>query len=312
MRLDIAVVALTLFAPAWAAAIDSGVHGSNVAVLAPKAERDNSKQDEKLWKRKGGGGGGGGRGGGSSGGSRSGGGSRTGGSSGGSRSGGSSSGSGSGSSSSQGGSGSGSSSGGSRSGGSGGGSSTSRGGSRDNAGGATRTGSGPAPAYGGGRYYGGGATVPYRAGASRGSMVPFFLVGGAALAFWPGLWLAGAHMYPYSHPYRYYNQTARENQTKAVLCGCADDLPCGCEENNATDYMNSLLGNGSYDGLNKSVVNIGLVNGTETILINGTLPYGTTAAGGDEEVGSAAFRNAVEALGFWPVAAVVLATVFVA
>ncbi|CCF39680.1 hypothetical protein CH063_10453 [Colletotrichum higginsianum] len=295
MRLDIAVVALTLFAPAWAAAIDSGVHGSNVAVLAPKAERDNSKQDEKLWKRKGGGGGGGGRGGGSSGGSRSGGGSRTGGSSGGSRSGGSSSGSGSGSSSSQGGSGSGSSSGGSRSSGSGGGSrygfpghsqsgssgnrqtngasSTSRGGSRDNAGGATRTGSGPAPAYGGGKYYGGGATVPYRAGASRGSMVPFFLVGGAALAFWPGLWLAGAHMYPYSHPYRYYNQTARENQTKAVLCGCAEDLPCGCEENNATDYMNSLLGNGSYDGLNKSVVNIGLVNGTETILINGNIKF---------------------------------------
>ncbi|GKT91763.1 conserved glycine-rich protein [Colletotrichum tofieldiae] len=191
-------------------------------------------------------------------------------------------------------------------------SSTSRGGARDNAGGATRTGSGPAPAYGGGKYYGGGAAVPYRAGAARGSMVPFFLVGGAALAFWPGLWLAGAHMYPYSHPYRYYNETARENQTKAVLCGCAEDLPCGCEENNATDYMNSLLGNGSYNGLNKTVVNIGEVNGTETILINGTLPNGTTAAGGDEEVGSAAFRTAVETLGFWPVAVVVLATVFAA
>ncbi|GKT64608.1 hypothetical protein ColTof4_07003 [Colletotrichum tofieldiae] len=310
MRPYNAVVALTLFASAWAAAVDTGLHGSDVAFLAPKAERDDSQQDEKLWKRKGGGGGGGGRGG-SSGGSRSGGGGRSGGSSGGSRSGGSSSGSGSGSSSSKGGSGSG----GSRSGSGGGGSSassTSRGGARDNAGGATRTGSGPAPAYGGGKYYGGGAAVPYRAGAARGSMVPFFLVGGAALAFWPGLWLAGAHMYPYSHPYRYYNETARENQTKAVLCGCAEDLPCGCEENNATDYMNSLLGNGSYNGLNKTVVNIGEVNGTETILINGTLPNGTTAAGGDEEVGSAAFRTAVETLGFWPVAVVVLATVFAA
>ncbi|OHW93285.1 hypothetical protein CSPAE12_08234 [Colletotrichum incanum] len=307
MRLDNIVFALTLFASAWAAAVDTGLHGSDVAFLAPKAERDNSQHDEKLWKRKGGGGGGGGRGG-SSGGSRSGGGSRTGGSSGGSRSGGSSSGSGSGSSSSNGGSGSG----GSRSGGSGGGSSTSRGGARDNAGGATRSGSGPAPAYGGGKYYGGGAAVPYRAGAARGSMVPFFLVGGAALAFWPGLWLTGAHMYPYSHPYRYYNETARENQTKAVLCGCAESLPCGCEENNATDYMNSLLGNGSYNALNKSVVNIGEVNGTETILINGTLPNGTTAAGGDEEIGSVAFRTAVETLGFWPVAVVVLATVFAA
>ncbi|KZL80328.1 glycine-rich protein [Colletotrichum incanum] len=269
MRLDNIVFALTLFASAWAAAVDTGLHGSDVAFLAPKAERDNSQHDEKLWKRKGGGGGGGGRGGSSG-------------------------------------------SGGSRSGGSGGGSSTSRGGARDNAGGATRSGSGPAPAYGGGKYYGGGAAVPYRAGAARGSMAPFFLVGGAALAFWPGLWLTGAHMYPYSHPYRYYNETARENQTKAVLCGCAESLPCGCEENNATDYMNSLLGNGSYNALNKSVVNIGEVNGTETILINGTLPNGTTAAGGDEEIGSVAFRTAVETLGFWPVAVVVLATVFAA
>ncbi|KAK1731879.1 uncharacterized protein BDZ83DRAFT_8376 [Colletotrichum acutatum] len=268
MRLDLAVVALTLLAPAWAAAVEPGLHGSDVAFLAPKSERDNTQQDEKLWKRKGGGGGGGGRGGGSS--------------SGGSKSGGSSS----------------------------GGSSTSRGGSRDSSGGSTRTGSGPVPAYGGGRYYGGGATVPYSAGARRGNMVPFLLVGGA-LAFWPGLWL-GAHMYPYSHPYRYYNETARQNQTKPVLCGCQEYQPCGCDENNSTEYMNSLLGNGSYAALNKSVVNIGEYNGNETILINGSLPNGTTAAGGSDEVGSAAFRTAAETLGFWPVVVVVLATVFAA
>ncbi|KAJ0316900.1 hypothetical protein COL5a_011359 [Colletotrichum fioriniae] len=232
MRLDLAVVALTLLAPAWAAAVEPGLHGSDVAFLAPKSERDNTQQDEKLWKRKGGGGGGGGRGGGSS------------------------------------------------------------------------------SAYGGGRYYGGGATVPYSAGARRGNMVPFLLVGGA-LAFWPGLWL-GAHMYPYSHPYRYYNETARQNQTKPVLCGCQEYQPCGCDENNSTEYMNSLLGNGSYAALNKSVVNIGEYNGNETILINGSLPNGTTAAGGSDEVGSAAFRTAVETLGFWPVVVVVLATVFAA
>ncbi|OLN82879.1 hypothetical protein CCHL11_08373 [Colletotrichum chlorophyti] len=302
MRLDLAFVALMLWVPIWAAAVEPGLHGSDVSVLAPVQERDNNvDQDEKLWKRKGGGGGGGGRGGGSSGGSRS------GGSSGGSRSGGSSSGSGSGSSSSKGGTGGG----GSRSGGGGGtGSPSSRGGSADNRGGATRTGSGPPPAYGGGRYYGGGAAVPYQAGARRGNMTPFLLVGAGALAFWPGLWLAGAYMYPYSHPYRFYNETARENQTKPVLCGCEQDLPCGCDENNSTEYMSSLLGNGSYDGLNKSVVNVGEYEGNSTILINGTLPNGTTAAGGTDEVGSAAFRTAVETLGFWPVAAVVMATVF--
>lgn len=142
-------------------------------------------------------------------------------------------------------------------------------------------------------------------------MVPFLLVGGA-LAFWPGLWLAGAHMYPYGYPYRYYNETARQNQTKPVLCGCADHQPCGCDENNSTDYMNSLLGNGSYSALNKSVVNIGEYEGKETILINGTLPNGTTAAGGSDDVGSAAFRTAVETIGFWPMAVVVLVTVFAA
>ncbi|KAF6844195.1 hypothetical protein CMUS01_01345 [Colletotrichum musicola] len=315
MRLDFAVFALTLFTPILASAIEPGLRGSDVSFLAPVEERDNSQQDEQLWKRKGGGGGGGGRGGGggSSGGSRGGGGGRSGGSSGGSggsRSGGggsSGSGSSSGFGSSSGGTG-GSRGGGGSSSGSGG---SSRGGRLDSSGGSTKTGSGPPPAYGGGRYYGGGATQPYQAGQRRGSMAPFLLVG-AGLAFWPGLWLAGAHMYPYSHPYRFYNESARENQTKPVLCGCADHQPCGCEENNNTEYMNSLLGNGSYDGLNKSVVNVADYQGNSTILINGTLPNGTTAAGGTDDVGSAAIRVAAEALGFWPVAAIVLATVFAA
>ncbi|KAH0444223.1 hypothetical protein CcaCcLH18_00448 [Colletotrichum camelliae] len=327
MRVDLTVVALTLLAPVWAAALEPGLHASDVSFLAPVAERDsNANEDEKLWKRKGGGGGGGGRGGGSSGGSRSGGssssggGSRSGGSSsGGSRSGGSRSGSGSGSGSSgssSGGSSSsrtgGSSSGGRSSGASGTGG-TARGGSRDSSGGSTKTGSGPAPAYGGS--YGGGAKVPYAAGVSRGpgSIAPFLLIGGG-LAFWPGLWLAGAHMYPYSHPYRFYNQSARENQTKPVICGCADHQPCACDENNSTEYMSALLGNGSYQGLNQSVVTKGIYNNTDTILINGTLPNGTTASGGSDDVGttSAAFRAVSEALGFWPMVAVVLATVFAA
>ncbi|KAF9875802.1 hypothetical protein CkaCkLH20_06734 [Colletotrichum karsti] len=311
MRVDLTVVALTLLAPVWAAALEPGLHSSDVSFLAPVEERDNAHEDEKLWKRKGGGGGGGGRGGGSSGGSgggRSGGGSSGGSSSGGSRSGGSSN-SGSGSPGSR----TGGSSSGGRSGGSGSGTGGSaRGGNRDSSGGSTKTGSGPAPAYGGA--YGGGARVPYAAGASRGAgtVAPFLLVG-AGLAFWPGLWLAGAHMYPYSHPYRYYNESARENQTKPVMCGCADHQPCACDENNSTEYMNALLGNGSYAALNKSVVNVADYNGNSTILINGTLPNGTTASGGSDDVGSsAAFRVVAESLGFWPVAAVVLATVLVA
>lgn len=121
-------------------------------------------------------------------------------------------------------------------------------------------------------------------------------------------------MYPYSHPYRFYNESARENQTKPIMCGCADKQPCSCDGNNDTEYMNSLLGNGSYAALNKSLVTVADYKGNDTILINGTLPNGTTAAGGTDDVGSTsdAVRAVVEALGFWPVLAVVMATVFAA
>ncbi|TEA18918.1 hypothetical protein C8034_v010807 [Colletotrichum sidae] len=278
MRPELALVVLTMLcAPVCAAAVEPGLHASDAAILAPVEERGNIEfeQDEKLFKRKGGGGGGGGRGGG------------------------------------------GSSSGGSRGGSSGGGrgatgtGGSARGGARDSSGGSTKTGSGPVPAYGGGRYYGGGGAVPYQAGQRRSGLGAPLLLGGAALAFWPGLWLASAYMYPYHHPYRFYNETARENQTKPIQCACVENQPCGCDENNSTEYMSSLIGNGSYDGLNKSVVNVADYEGNSTILINGTLPNGTTSAGGDDDVGTSnAVRVMAETLGFWPVAAVVLATVF--
>ncbi|KAE9566039.1 hypothetical protein CGMCC3_g17781 [Colletotrichum fructicola] len=275
MRVGLTVIMVTLLASVWAAALEPGLRASDVSFLAPVEGRDsNANEDQKLWRRKGGGSGGAGGGG-------------------------------------RGGSSSGRSSSGGRSSSTSGTGGTSRGASRDSSGGSTKTGSGPAPAYGGS--YGGGAKVPYVAGASTGpgSIAPFLLIGGG-LAFWPGLWLGGAHIYPYSHPYRFYNQSARENQMKPVICGCASHQPCACDENNSTEYMSALLGNGSYQGLNQSLVTKGIYNNTDTILINGTLPNGTTASGGTDDVGSAAFRAASEALSFWPMLAVVLATVFAA
>ncbi|KAL0929453.1 uncharacterized protein CTRU02_215619 [Colletotrichum truncatum] len=168
-----------------------------------------------------------------------------------------------------------------------------RGGNRDNSGGSTKTGSGPAPAYGRGRYYGGGASIPYKAGDARGGITAVLLVG-SAVAFWPGLWMS---IYVYDHtPYLFYNASIHEYQKKPVLCGCAEHQPCGCDYNNSTEYINSILGDGSYNGLNKSVVNIADYMGESTILINGTLPNGTTAAGGNDEVGSNAIRLAARSL----------------
>ncbi|APA10046.1 hypothetical protein sscle_05g048160 [Sclerotinia sclerotiorum 1980 UF-70] len=254
------------------------------------------KEDGDLFKRKGGGGGGG-RGGGS---------------------GSSSSGKGGGGGSSS------SSSSSSGRGGSGGGVTS----SSSSAGGVTKGGSGPRPAYGGGRYYGGGAATPYSAGRpSPLGIAPLFL-GLGVLSIFPGLWLFGAYSYPFHNPYTFRNQSAIRNstntastsldtrqnsdttgvtETRPVTCLCAAYSECGCDDNGDASFLDELIGNGSYAALNKTLVNVADVNGTTTILINGTLPNGTTASGGSD---SAAGRTVAEGMGWWVMIAMVFATCF--
>lgn len=183
----------------------------------------------------------------------------------------------------------------------------SRGSSSSNSGGSTTTGSGVSPKYGaGGAYYGGGAKTPYSAGKNSPSGIPAGLFLGSALGFWGAYWLIGAYHYPYNNPYRFYNQSSNQNETKPVECLCKVDEECGCDDNSAdTEYMNGLIGNGSYNSLDKSVVNVATVNGTDTIYINGTLANGTTAAGGTESPDSAAggMGSLLQTAGWWPLAA---------
>lgn len=186
--------------------------------------------------------------------------------------------------------------------------SSGRGSSTSSTGGRTSSGSGPTASYGGGRFYGGGSTVPYRAGGrSTGGISPLPILAIGALAFWPGLWLHSAYIYPYATPWHYYNATTGQNETKPVKCGCDETQECGCDDNNSTDYINSVLGNGSYDQLNQSLVTVAPVNGTDTILLNGTLPNGTTASGGSDDPSAApGLRRLTEMVGWWPAAATVL------
>ena len=180
-------------------------------------------------------------------------------------------------------------------------------------GGRTSAGSGPPPSYGGGQYYGGGSRVPYRAGGlSPGGIAPFALGAGAGLLFWPGLWYHPVYFY-HTNPYSYHNASNNRNETKPVVCGCDETVECGCDNNTDTTYMNSLVGNGSYAALNQSQVTVADVNGTSTILVNGSLPNGTTASGGtdDGDSAGAGMRSLLEAMGFWPVVATVFAMVFV-
>ncbi|EHA48673.1 hypothetical protein, variant [Pyricularia oryzae 70-15] len=170
-----------------------------------------------------------------------------------------------------------------------------------NSGGVSSGGSGPKPAYGGGSVYAGGARRPYQSGSRIGAITPFLLVGAVALAFWPWSYAHGAYMYPYHNPYHYYNASSQRNETRNVLCGCQEYEVCGCdEENNGT--VKELVGDGSYDKMDKSVVNVADVNGTQTIVIDGSLPNGTTAD-------SAAAQLLLTHASWWPVVATVAAIV---
>ena len=143
-----------------------------------------------------------------------------------------------------------------------------------NAGGTTTPGTGIQPKLypGGNTHYFGGAGIPYKAGSTSPKGIrPTYLAGGPA--FFPGLWLYGAYVYSYPHPYTYHNLTTDKNETHPVECLCGRYLECSCNQvqANETKYINSVANNGSMSLLAN-------VSGVETLVINGTLPNGTTAA----------------------------------
>jgi len=306
MRSGLFTVALLLFSSSPSLAIpqplsDALIERDNSALLDTR-ENDFFSEASDLWKRKGGGGGGGKGGGGSSGGSSS----------------GSSSGS----------------SGGKGGGSSGSGASGGRGSAASNTGGSTRQGSGAQPSYGGGKYYGGGAASPYNSGGRSPRGISPYYLGAGALVIFPGIWLYGAYAYPYHNPYSFHNRsghrnrtltrreveirqdddTAGANETKTVQCLCAAHVECGCDDPEDTTFLDSLIGDGDYNKLNKSLVNVyDFENGTSIIAINGTLDNGTTIPGGDEDAngtGSGAMRMMVESSGYWVMVAIVGFTVF--
>ncbi|KAL5615013.1 hypothetical protein BROUX41_005078 [Berkeleyomyces rouxiae] len=185
------------------------------------------------------------------------------------------------------------------------GSSSSRSGSGSSS--SSSRGTGSPRTFGGGNYYAGGAAAPYRSGTRSAAGLPaaFFAIG--LLSFWPALWLTNAYLYNYPGSFRYnfHNQSSNANESLPVVCACAEYSLCGCDENNSTTYLDSLVGNGSYSGLNSSVVGVANVNGTKTLLVNGTLSNDTTVPSEDEDEDSnsmALMNTPTGLLGYWPVA----------
>ncbi|KAK5633585.1 hypothetical protein RRF57_009299 [Xylaria bambusicola] len=199
--------------------------------------------------------------------------------------------------------------------GGGGGGGRGLGSSASNVGGRTTTGSGPRPSYGGGAYYGGGASVPYKAGSPAGSIAPALLTGAAigGIGFLGVSYLYGAYAYPFYHQYYYHNATTDKNETKPVICVCDPYDTCTCDDNGNQTYFNSVIGNGSYDGLNHTLVTVAKndTTGNLTIYINGQVPNGTTAAGGTDDPNAANSMIALaKAAGWWPAATMAFAIAF--
>lgn len=166
----------------------------------------------------------------------------------------------------------------------------------------------------------------------------------AALAFFPGLWLYPAYVYSYNNPYYWRNgsrnstrlrddddddddlngrrrflvrrQTTTDNSNEngtvevlPIICLCQQYSECSCDDNSDSEFLTSILPNDTAElQLDESLVRVTDVNGTRSVVLNGTLENGTTAP--DEEVTasptstpvagvSAAGRILLENAGWW-------------
>jgi hypothetical protein len=101
------------------------------------------------------------------------------------------------------------------------------------------------------------------------------------------------------------------NVTMNVTCLCAQYSVCGCDDNNNSTFLDSIIGDGT--NLNTSIVNFANINGTPTVVLNGTLPNGTTASGGTEDANgtSGAASKLVRNIGgYWVMVVIVGCTAF--
>jgi len=159
-------------------------------------------------------------------------------------------------------------------------------GSRSSGGGSSSSAPRVSPSYsgsGGTRYFGGGATSAYSSGSRSGrGLTPYALLPVAALGgLWAGSWLyGGAYAYRYPNSYTFHNGSSNTNQTEPVVCLCQQYEECGCDDNGDQTWLNSVIGDGDPSKFNQTLVKVADVNGTQTILINGTLPNGTSSTSG--------------------------------
>ena len=95
-----------------------------------------------------------------------------------------------------------------------------------------------------------------------------------------------------------------------MQCLCQQYSPCGCDDNDNSTALDEVIGDGSDQ--NSSMARITNVNGTKTLVLNGTLENGTDGNAADPNASAAVgMRQMVlEGSGFWLMGVVVGATVW--
>ncbi|KAI5803448.1 hypothetical protein DFH27DRAFT_610496 [Peziza echinospora] len=165
---------------------------------------------------------------------------------------------------------------------------------KTNSGGTSKGGSGVAPKFttaGGKKVYPGGGGTPYKSGGkSKSGISPFLLPLAILPALFIGAWAFAVFSYPWSNPLIYNNLANDLNIpaiynltnpiTLPVICLCEEYAVCGCDETHDDAFAKGILLDALADGGNGSVAQIRMYEGKYTLVINGTLPNGTTAASG--------------------------------
>ena len=180
-----------------------------------------------------------------------------------------------------------------------------------------------------GTFLKGGSIVSYRSGQnSPGGIRPFLVPTAAgAAAIFPGTWGAGVYVYSYNLDEDNLEETELDSDfiddlddPVPVRCLCEEFLECSCEEENDEDYLQFLIDDDDVEDLDEEIVTFNTVNGTMTLVINGTLPNATESLGDDSsdesdlDIGdsSAGIKQVAIQLSGWSFVAGVVALMMVA
>lgn len=130
--------------------------------------------------------------------------------------------------------------------------------------------------------------MSYRSGQNSPSGIRPFRVPTAAgaAAIFPGTWGAGVYVYSYNLDEDDLEETGLDgsflddlDDPVPVRCLCEEFLECSCEEENDEDYLQFLIDDSDVEDLDEEIVAFNTVNGTMTLVINGTQPNGTESLG---------------------------------